>query len=109
MALRALPCHWAHLAGVSGGVNLYTVSIIIIKIYPALSAAVWGVGWDGSQQAPLDDVFYLWNTSSITALRAHSHHWGHWAIFFLHIYTYISSYNIAIPYLPFTMPQGRRE
>jgi len=28
----------------------------------------WGAGWDGLQQAPLDDVFYLWNTSSITRL-----------------------------------------
>ena len=69
----------------------------------------WGAGWDGLQQALLDDVFYLWNTSSITVLGARSRRWGHWAIFFIGIYTCMSSYNINIPILPFTMPQGRRE
>jgi hypothetical protein len=58
MALQALPCCWVHLAGVSGGVKSYSGFIIIIKIYPALSATVGGAGWDGLQQAPVDDMFY---------------------------------------------------
>jgi hypothetical protein len=65
MALQALPRHWAHLAGVTGGVNLYTVSIIIIKIYPALSAAVGGRdGMDRSRR--------LWMTCSIYGTRHQS-------------------------------------
>ena len=51
MALWVLPHCWAHLAGVLGRVKLYSVSIIIIKIYPAFSAFVggWG-GMDGSRR-----------------------------------------------------------
>jgi hypothetical protein len=44
MALLVLPRHWAHLAGVSGGEKLYSVAIIIIKIYPTLSTTIRG--WD---------------------------------------------------------------
>ena len=58
MALRALPRCWAHLVGVSSGVKLHLKSIIIIKIYPALSTSIGGGVWDGLQQAALDDVFY---------------------------------------------------
>ena len=51
MALRALPHCWAHLAGVLGGVKLYSAPIIIIKISLALSAAVGGQDWmDGSRR-----------------------------------------------------------
>ena len=113
MARPALPRCWAHLAGVLGGVKLYSAAIIIIKIYPALSTAVGGQdGMDCNRRfwmTLLDDVFYLWNTSSITMLGARSRHWGHWAMFFIGIYICITSYNIDIPILPFTMPQGRRE
>ena len=42
MALWALPRCWAHLAGVSGRENLYSGSIIITKIYPALSTVIGG-------------------------------------------------------------------
>jgi len=59
MALRALPHCWAHLAGVSGGVKLYSGSIIIIKIYPALTAAVGGRDGMDCRRRLLDDVFYL--------------------------------------------------
>jgi len=59
MALGALPRCWVLLAGVWGGEKLYLGFIIIIKIYPALSTVVGGAGWDGLQQAPLDDVVYL--------------------------------------------------
>jgi hypothetical protein len=45
--------------GVSGRVKLQIESIIVIKIYPALSAAVGGwESWDGLQESHLDDVFY---------------------------------------------------
>ena len=40
MALRVLPRCWVHLAGVLGGVKLYSECIMIINIYPTLSAAV---------------------------------------------------------------------
>jgi hypothetical protein len=43
--LGVLTCCWVQLAGVSGGVNLYLGSRIIIKIYGALSLAIGG--WDG--------------------------------------------------------------
>ena len=56
--LGALIHCWVHLAGVSGGVKLYSGSIMIIKNCPALSTALGGAGWDGLQQAPLDDVIY---------------------------------------------------
>jgi hypothetical protein len=52
------PCCWAHLAGVSGGENLYLGSSIIIIIYPALSAAIGGR--DG-----MDCSRHLWMTCSI--------------------------------------------
>ena len=42
MALQALPHCWVHLVGVSGGEKTYLESIIIIKIYPALSLAIGG-------------------------------------------------------------------
>ena len=51
MALQALPRCWAHLAGVSSGVKLHLKSIIITKIYPALSAAIGGqYGMDCSRR-----------------------------------------------------------
>jgi hypothetical protein len=66
----------------------------------------WGAGWDGLKQAPLDDTFY---TSSIKVLDEHPRRRGCWAIFPIDIYIYMSSHNINIPILPFTMPQGMRE
>jgi hypothetical protein len=42
MALWAFPRCWAHLAGVSGAEKMYSWSIIIIKIYPALSTVIGG-------------------------------------------------------------------
>jgi hypothetical protein len=58
MALRALPRCWTHLAGVSDGIKLYLGSIIIIKNLSHPFRCDWGAGWDGWQQAPLDEVFY---------------------------------------------------
>ena len=55
----------------------------------------------------MDDVFYLWNTSSITVLR--DRRWGHWTVFFIEIYTYNSSYEIYMYIPPFPAPQGRQE
>ena len=55
---RALPRCWAHLAGVSGGEKMHSWSIIIIKIYPALSIVIGGRdGMDCSRR--------LWMTCSI--------------------------------------------
>ena len=55
MALQVLPHCWVHLVGVLGGVKLYLVPIIIIKISLTLSAAVRGRDWmDGSR--------WLWMT-----------------------------------------------
>ena len=65
MALPALPHGWAHLAGVSGGEKIYSWSIIIIKIYPALPATVGGQnGMDGSS--------CIWMTCSINRIRHQS-------------------------------------
>jgi hypothetical protein len=62
MALRALPRCWARLVGFSGGVKLFSVSIVIIKIYPALSAAIGGRdGMDCSRR--------VWMTCSIIRTR----------------------------------------
>jgi hypothetical protein len=69
MALRALPRCWAHLAGVSGGVKLHLKSIIIIKIYPTLSAAIGGRdGMDCSRR--------VWMTCSIIRTRHQSRRFG---------------------------------
>jgi nitrate reductase NapE component len=104
MALWALPHCWAHLVGVSGRKKIYSWSIIIIKIYPALSAAVGG-------QDGMDCSRRLWMTCSIYGTCHQSQclvlvlivgNVG--PFFFLDIYTYMSSYNITIPILPFTMP-----
>ena len=35
--------------------------------------------------------------------------WGHWAVFFIDIYIYMSNYNIAMHVPPFPMHQERRE
>ena len=44
------PCCCAHLAGISGGVNFYLGSSIIIKNYCTLSTAIGGRdGMDGSR------------------------------------------------------------
>jgi len=65
MALPALPHGWAHLAGVLSGIKLYSVPIIIIKIYPTLSAAVGGQdGMDGSS--------CIWMMCSINRIRNQS-------------------------------------
>jgi hypothetical protein len=49
--MLGLPPHcWTHLAGVSGEEILYLGSSILIKIYPTLSAAIWGRDWmDGGK------------------------------------------------------------
>ena len=49
--MPGLPPHcWVHLVGVSGGQKIYLGSSIIIKNYPALSAAMGGQdGMDGSR------------------------------------------------------------
>ena len=48
MALWVLPHCWAHLVEVSGGEKMYSWSIIIIKIYSALSVIIGGQdGVDG--------------------------------------------------------------
>jgi hypothetical protein len=69
MALRALPRCWVHLAGVSGGVKLYSESIIIINIYPALSAAIGR--WEG-----MDCNWRLQMTCSINRIPHQSQHLG---------------------------------
>ena len=56
--LGLLPHRCAHLAGVFDGEKIYLVSSIIMKIYPALSAASWG--WHG-----MDGSRANWMTSSI--------------------------------------------
>ena len=58
MALQALPHCWERLVGFSGGVTLFSVSIVIIKIYPTLSAAIGG-------QDGMDCSRRLWMTCSI--------------------------------------------
>ena len=69
MALQVLPRCWAHLAGVSSGVKLHLKSIIIIKIYPALSTSIGGwYGMDCSRQ--------LWMTCFINRTRHQSQHLG---------------------------------
>jgi hypothetical protein len=77
----------------------------LIKHYFAIYLAIGGRE-DGLKQAPLDDTFY---TSSIKVLDEHPRRRGCWAIFPIDIYIYMSSHNINIPILPFTMPQGMRE
>jgi len=42
LMLGCPPRCWAHLAGVSGEVKMYSGSSIIVKIYPALSATIRG-------------------------------------------------------------------
>ena len=69
MALGALPRCWTHLAGVSSGVNFHLKSIIIIKIYPALSAAIGGR--DG-----MDCSRHVWMTCFINRTRHHSRRLG---------------------------------
>jgi hypothetical protein len=69
MALGALPRCWVHLAGVLDGVKLYSAPIIIIKIYPALFAAIGGRdGMDCSRR--------LWMTCSIYRIRHPSRRLG---------------------------------
>ena len=109
MALQALPRCWAHLVGVLGGIKLHLKSIIIIKIYPALFAAIGG--WDG-----MDCSRYLWMTYSINrtchqsqVLGDHLHCWGHWVVIFINIHIYISSYSMSVYISPFPVPQKRRE
>jgi hypothetical protein len=69
MAPRALPRCWAHLAGVLGGVKLHLRSTIIIKIYPALSAAIGGrYGMDCSRR--------VWMTCPIYRTRHQSRRLG---------------------------------
>src|SRR6266567_7396401 len=51
-----LGCHprcWSHLAGVLSGVIIYSRSTVIIKIYPAISVAIWGRGG-------VDGTGYIW-------------------------------------------------
>ena len=105
---QVLPCCWAHLAGVSGGIKLRLKSIIIIKIYPGLYAAIGGRdGMDCSRR--------LWMTCSINRTRHQSvlgdrlRRWGHWVVFFINIHIYICSYSISMYILPFPVPQKRRE
>jgi len=48
--LGLLPQHWGHLAGISGGEKIYLGSRIVIKNYPAHSAAIGGRdGMDGGK------------------------------------------------------------
>ena len=69
MALRALPRYWAHLAGVSGGVQLHSESDVIMKIYPALSTVIGErYGMDGRRR--------LWMTCSINRTRHQSQRLG---------------------------------
>ena len=113
MALRALPRCWAHLAGVSagvsGGIKLHLKSIISIKIYPALFAAIGGR--DG-----MDCSRYLWMMYSINRTHHQSQvlgdrlrRWGCWVVIFINIHIYISSYSISMYISPFPVPQKRRE
>ena len=69
MALQALPRCWAHLAGVPSGVKLHLKPIIILKIYPALFAAIGGRdGMDCSRR--------LWMTYSINRTHYQTRHLG---------------------------------
>ena len=61
MALQVLPRCWVHLAGVLGGIKLYSESIIIINIYPTLSAAV-------GRREGMDCNWHLWMTCSINRI-----------------------------------------
>ena len=108
MALWVLPRCWAHLAGVSSGVKLHLKSIIITKIYPALSAAIGGqYGMNCSRR--------LWMTCSLNRTRHQSvlgdcpRCWGRWAVFFIDMYTYMSSYNLSMYIPPFPVHPGRQE
>ena len=66
--MRPGPRCWAHLAGISGGEKLYMDSDILIKIYPALSAAIWGRdGMDGSRVHWMTLPF--WDVPSISQVR----------------------------------------
>jgi hypothetical protein len=49
--MMGLPaCYCAHLAGISAAEKIYLVFNILIIIYPALSAAIWGRdGMDGGR------------------------------------------------------------
>jgi hypothetical protein len=92
-----------------GGFGRGKIVFIVYYNYKNLSRSFrhrWGAGWDGLQQAPLDDVFYLWNASSI---GDRSHCWERWAMFFIDIYIYMSKYNIDMPIPPFLVPRGGRE
>jgi hypothetical protein len=65
MARWALPRCWVHLAGVSGGENIYLGSSIIMEIYPAVSLAIRGQdGMDGRRR--------IWMTCSINRTRHQS-------------------------------------
>ena len=43
-------CYWAYLAGISAAEKIYLLFNILIIIYPAFSAAIWGRdGMDGGK------------------------------------------------------------
>ena len=65
MAFGALPCYWAHLVGVLGGVKLHSKSIIIMIIYPALTLVIGGR--DG-----MDCSRCVWMTYSIYRIHHQS-------------------------------------
>ena len=82
-------------------------SIIIIKIYPALSVVIGGRdGMDCGRRVWMTCSI---NKSSITALEDGLRRWGCWAVFFIDIYIYMSNYNIAMHVPPFPMHQERRD
>jgi hypothetical protein len=89
-----------------GGFGRGKIVFIVYYNYKNLSRSFrhrWGAGWDGLQQAPLDDVFYLWNASSI---GDRSHCLGTLGYFF---HRYMSKYNIDMPIPPCPVHQERRE
>ena len=64
----------------------YTIKTLLCDLF-----SYWGVGQDGLQRGTLDDMFYKWNTSSITALGGSSSLLGTLgAQFFAATYVYLS-------------------
>jgi hypothetical protein len=88
---------------------MHSGSIIIMKIYPAISAVIGGR--DG-----MDYNRHIWMMCSINRTPHQSWHLriafivGDIAhFFFMDIYIYMSSHNISMPIPPFSVPQGKQE
>src|SRR5438105_216672 len=71
--LRWAPCCWVHLAGVSGREKVYLGSSTLIKIYPALSAAIRGR--DG-----VDCGRLIWMTRATPSFLGNLTNFGAWVV-----------------------------